>query len=216
MGAVVPEGGAQLEHEWQLEGDLWSAERWLAFPPPGFTTIPSHEEELRDRYYEAPPWSLARAGFTCRVRVSRSGSVLTLKGFGETIGGARVRPELHQPLPDGDAVPWPEGPVVRALADLGLLHGLTPLFELHTLRRSWQVMLDGEPAAEVCVDRCQLRDNDGTAIGAFARVEVEALGRLDAAARVADALIGVGLTPAGASKFVTACRLLGMGLPVSE
>jgi len=218
MALEEPREGSSVEREWQFEGSLTAAEAWLASLPAGYSAQPPVGEEIHDVYFEGEDWRLARAGFTCRIRVTAAGTVLTLKGFGTFEEGARVRSELHQVLV-GPVPPsaWPPGPVVLVLTELGGAETLAPLFGLRTQRRTWRLLAAGAPAAAVSLDRCEVYDVDGRLAGAFERVEAEAVGDAPTAARVAAALAaGAGLRPAASSKFVTACRMLGLPVPVVE
>ncbi len=218
MPPEPPGEASAIEREWQFEGSLAAAEAWLTNPLAGYAAEPPIGEELHDVYFDGEAWRLARAGFTCRVRVTAAGTVLTLKGFGTVEQGARVRSELHQPL-EGPAPPsaWPPGPVVLVLTELGGSETLVPLFGLRTQRRTWRLLSAGAPAAAVSLDRCEVYDADGRLAGGFERVEVEALGDAAAAAGAAAALAAAaGLRLAAASKFVTACRMLGLPVPAGE
>lgn len=217
----IPSGGrAVVEREWQFVADLESAERWLANPPPGVVVGAPRDEEILDVYFEGSGWTLARAGFTCRLRVTAHAVLLTLKGFGVREGGARVRTELSQPLPA--VVPpeaWPPGAVTLALGELARAETLSPLFTLRTHRRTWPVAGHaGPPAALLSLDRCEVGDAGGAPRGWLERLELEALaGYEEEAARLVVTLTeSLGLRPAPTSKFLAACGFLGLVPPVRD
>lgn len=220
MDPILSGGGPVVEREWQFLADLEAAERWLANPPPDVLVGAPRDEQILDVYFEGTGWRLGRAGFTCRLRVTADGMLLTLKGFGVREGGARVRTELDQQLPA--IVPpeaWPPGPVTLALSELAGAEPLSPLFTLRTRRRTWPLGGHaGSPAALLSLDRCEVGDTGGAPRGWLERLELEALAGYDAeAARLVVTLTeSLGLRPAPTSKFLAACGFLGLVPPVRD
>jgi triphosphatase len=212
----MPPSTDLLEVEWQFTApDVERAIEWLsAANVPGYTVVPGPTKTLDDTYYDTADWRIHRARFTCRVRDKGDGAELTLKSMAAAKDGVRSRREITDYLPGPAPYHPAEGPgaggeYVRLLAGR---RGLEPLFQLHQVRRIFNLHDSAGPLAEVAVDRTTIPVDGGGAPVELGRVEVEVVaGGLERAQRFVDLLVvTAGLTPAGTSKFEAAleARLL--------
>lgn len=99
-------------------------------------------------YFDTRGWDLSKRGLSLRIRQSGNKWVQTLKAGDGAAAGSFTREEWERPV-DGDT-PILDDPQFRdLLAEDG--SKLTPLFEVHVKRHSWNVS-DGDATIEVALD----------------------------------------------------------------
>ncbi len=187
-------GSASSDHqevEWQFDAlDLRPVERWLDawgaraptgqsgvshFARRGIDVVPTATRRLIDTYVDTTDWRLNRAGFTLRLRGGGRSAEATLKSMAPPTEGIRRRREVSEPLTKADleVLMENEGPVGGRARLIAGKHPLTPLFEVRTVRRSFALLLDGDEAGEIALDRTTIPVVDGGEPVRLKRVEVE-------------------------------------------
>lgn len=164
--------GISREIEWQFEAvDLDSDTKAVcrAAEAAGLRLRPSKEIKLLDRFFDTPDWRFYRAFAYLRVRAKGKTAEVTIKTFGATDPGPRVRTELTEPL-SGELyeLPGQVGECIRALA------GESPIREIfsHSTTRKVIRASDGEiEIAEIAIDHTVF-ENTGKELK---RIEVESL-----------------------------------------
>jgi hypothetical protein len=221
-------GTDRQEIEWQYEvpHDLDEVREWLGGQGPGgcgLAVLEGSFKEFTDTYYDTEDWRLYRAGYALRVRRDASGSEATMKSpVSDAAGNLRRWREISEPL-KSDEVDAPlkaPGPVgVRSRALVGPCK-MRRIFEVHTRRQTFDLLLAGRPAhpekaqtggsagatriGEVALDDSEIPLDKGTS--RLTRLEVEA----DASAATASSKLegfvkameeDLGLRPTKASKY---------------
>ncbi len=239
-------GTDHQEIEWQFDAPdgLEKVEEWLGgrgdgSEEPGVFVAGGSTKELVDTYYDTGDWRLYRAGYALRVRKTGGRSEATMKALSPGGEGAiRRRREISEPL-RGDGVdallskkrPGPVGERLKALAGA---RKLSPLFEVRTRRRTFDLLeerpggADGSPdeivqdasgnirrkgsrAGEVTLDESEIPAEDE--VSRLSRVEVEAeasAGGSPGLERFVEVMEGaLHLRPAETSKYEAGLRAAG-------
>ncbi len=209
------------EIEWQFEcADLGAVERWLGVRTTGgvYTVRPRAETLLEDTYADTDDWRIWRSGYALRVRAKGPRAEATLKSLTKRSGGSDAvdREEITEPLtePRIAALLHCSGPVAERVRVVSGPRTVARLFSVRTRRRTFELAVDGRPAAEIALDESSYAcgaSSDGR--HDLTRVEVELEPGVDAddvtpfvgALRVAG-----GLVPAAASKYEVGLRLAGL------
>lgn len=126
-------------------------QRLLAQPTlAGFTASEATVKQVYDRYLDTVDQALVGAGFACRLRATRDGSLITLKGLGGNSGALHQRAELEVELPQGaselDPASWPESDARQLALDLSQGQRLQPLFDLEQERHVRLLYVSASPA----------------------------------------------------------------------
>lgn len=217
------------EIEWQYDAPrgLRKVEEWLdGCDPEGsaLAILRGSSKELTDTYYDTEDWRLYHAGYALRIRREASGKGIeaTMKSIVAGAGNLYRRREISESLAgDGpDALQNARGPVGIRLEALAGPRKMRPIFEVCTRRRTFDLLLDGQPTGsekvrvggsanvvrvgEVALDDSEVPLGDGSAH--LARVEVE----VDASAGIVPSRLedfvkemeaALGLRPAAISKY---------------
>ena len=176
-----------LEIEWQfVVDDPAEAERILRreAAAAGLQLEPHGEQQLLDLYLDTAGWVIHRAGFALRLRSSGGPAEAQLKALtgpeDEADAGAPLRrieisERLSQayPLAPLAGLRAGSGPVSRRVRNLAGRARLRPLFTLRTLRRSLALHSGGATLAEIALDHTSILRDDGVAVGALRRLEIE-------------------------------------------
>jgi CHAD domain-containing protein len=167
---------------------------------------PTRTTQLEDRYVDTSDGALARAGFAARLRVSPSGTVLTVKSTNRRNGsGPHRREELEGPA-DRTAGPrdWPASDARSLILEMC---GDAPLVELVTIRqlRRRRELRGGDSLFELSIDEVDVVARSQV-VDRFAELELELVQgdetRLTAVAEVLDR--DTGLENVNESKLETA------------
>ena len=126
-------------------------------------------ERLISRYFDTPEKTLARAGYTLRVRATRGGNVQTIKREGGHAAGLFVRPEWEQPV-DGEMPMLDRAGPLSYLVSAG---ELDVAFVSEIERETRHVALGGAQI-EVALDEGQVRA--GERASAICELELELKG----------------------------------------
>lgn len=227
-------GGESQEIEWQYDvpGELEKIEEWLGSRDParfGLKVLRGSFKELTDTYYDAAEdWHLFRAGYALRIRRKEgSGSEATMKSLiSAAEGNLHRRREVSEPF-EGDEMdkllkaPGPVGKRLRAL--LGP-RKIRPIFEIHTRRQTFDLVLDKQPeekgqtyesaarVGEVALDDSEI-PLGGRSVR-LTRVEVELDTSTTAAPSKLEGFVkamenALGLRPAMISKYETGLSVTG-------
>lgn len=234
------------ETEWQFDAvDLRPVIRWLEARRLGFqrtrpstdrpmpavlgtpngpssdvTFAPLEPQDVADTYIDTLDWRFHKAGFAVRLRTTNGVHEGCLKTMEAPTDGLRQRTEVQTPLPSHE---------IQALLDAGTQVGMwvralagtrapTPLFAIHSARRPYVVLLDGQPVGEVVLDETTIaRPSEGEP-STLKRVEIEVAPSSVESLRpfVDDLRAACRLTPAITSKFeagLLALDLAPVGLP---
>ena len=212
-----PVGTDRQEIEWQYEATdgLEKIEEWLlgardddseGTVGSGLTVAGGTTKELIDTYFDTEDWRLYRAGYGLRVRreASRKGSEATMKSLvspGGVDGSLWRRREISEPL-EGDGAEGlgkTTGPVGQHLKALLGGREVRPIFEVHTRRRTFDLLLGeertdkspsgivqdasgnirragvggGTRVGEVALDSSEIPLGHGDEVASLTRVEVE-------------------------------------------
>lgn len=184
------------EIEWQYDAPrgLRKVEEWLDGHDPegsGLAILRGSSKQLTDTYYDTEGWWLYRAGYALRIRweASGKGTEVTMKSIASGAGNLHRRREISESLAgDGlDALQKARGPVGIRLKALAGPRKMRPIFEVRTRRRTFELLLDGQPTdsekarvggsanvvrvGEVALDDSEVPLGDGSTH--LARVEVE-------------------------------------------
>jgi CHAD domain-containing protein len=189
--------------------DVAAGERYLAARDIGGlrASTPTRTTQLEDRYIDTPDGALARAGFAARLRVSRNGTLVTVKSMSRRpgAGNAHRRDELEGPA-DRTAGPrdWPPSDARSLILELC---GDAPLVELVTVRqlRRRRELRAGETAVELSLDEVDVVERSEV-IQRFAELEFELIRGADTElAKISAELDKDGsLSPAPGSKLEAA------------
>ncbi len=217
------------EIEWQFDAlDVRPVARWLeGFSSNGATVSSSGEKEMADTYLDTDDWRVYRAGYALRVRekggkVEATMKIVSASGDGE---GLKKRREISEPLSSKDFsdLPKSDGPVGERIHALAGQKSLRPLFEVRTIRRTYEASFgseseeggataegavgdgasdDGMAVGEIALDETEI-PVEGGAPAVLRRVEVEVeRGPLEAISPFVEELrLGCRLTPSTTSKF---------------
>lgn len=172
---TVPARG-NLEVEWQFEvRDVDAVARWLARADLGPEWEVTRRTMLRlhDVYFDTADWAVARTRHALRARSDGAGVEAALKAFGSSLGGAKHRREIVEPLADARlatllAARGRVGRRVRAIVGPARLRRL---FTVRTRREVWDVRRHGRVVAELALDRTRIVARRGTR--GLERVEIE-------------------------------------------
>jgi CHAD domain-containing protein len=191
------------EVEWQFDApDTERVLDWLRVARvPGYTIAPGGVKELHDTYYDTADWRLYRGKFTCRVRRTKDGAELTVKGMAAMQDGIRSRREITEHL-DGENAQAIAGATGAGAQAVRMVTGRRPLEALFTIdqRRERFDLSDAYGAiGEIAVDATSVAGTDVR----LSRVEVEVKpDAIERAKRFVELLKVTGsLTPGGVSKF---------------
>ena len=222
------------EIEWQYEAPhgLEKVEEWLDGRDPeafGLAVFGSSFKEFTDIYYDTEDWRLYGAGYALRIRwgTLNSGSEATMKSLTLAEGNLHRRRETSELLESNDL-----GALIRASGSVGIrlraLLGpreLRPIFEIHTRRQTFDLLLHEQPAearvggsaeavrvGEVALDDSEIPLGDESAHLTRVEVEVDA-SATTASSRLEDFAKGMerslGLRPTTISKFEAGLSVTG-------
>ncbi len=158
---VAPEDLARVERHPALKGMRhWAVRR----------------EHLATVYYDTPDFALAREGVALRVRRNGERSVQTLKAAGIAAAGLHAREELEWPLAaDGapDLAVLDETPYRRLFARKRVRERLQPVFTTEFDRAARMVAFADGTAAELAIDRGEIRAGERAAPISEAEIELK-------------------------------------------
>jgi inorganic triphosphatase YgiF len=223
-------GTDHQEIEWQYEVpyDLEKVEEWLGSHGPRrfeLIVLSGSFKELTDTYYDTEDWRLYRAGYALRVRrdASGKGAEATMKSpISGAAGNLHRWREISEPLKSDDVdallrAPGPVGVRLRTLVGPCNMHRI---FEVHTRRQTFDLLLAGQPAdlekaqtgrsadairvGEVALDDSEIPLGEGSA--RLTRVEVEVDASVATASSTLEGFVKVmegdlGLRPSAISKY---------------
>ena len=158
---VAPEDLGRVERHPALKGMRhWAARR----------------EHLATVYYDTPDFELAREGVALRVRQGGERNVQTLKAEGLAAAGLHAREELEWPLA-GHAGPdltvLDETPYRRLFARKRVRERLQPVFTTEFDRAARMVAFADGTAAELAIDRGEIRAGERSAPISEAEIELK-------------------------------------------
>ncbi len=209
----------ELELKYRV-ADVAAAERYVTAPRVGAFDAhePAKSSRIEDRYVDTDDGAMALAGYAVRLRRSKSGTTVSVKSLGHTVGpgGAVRREELEGPAdPTGGPSDWP----TSAARSVVMEHaGTSPLVELVTIRqvRRRRQIRDAGTRIELSLDEVTVIA-DGREVGRFAELEAElrrgAEGRLAELATIFDA--DPALASVSTGKLETALAVLGEAGPAA-
>jgi triphosphatase len=158
---VAPADLARVERHPALKG----MRRWAA-----------RREHLATVYYDTPEFALAREGVALRVRRNGERSIQTLKAEGLAAAGLHAREELEWPLA-GNATPdltlLDETPYRRLFARKRVRERLQPVFTTEFDRAARMVAFADGTAAELAIDRGEIRAGERAAPISEAEIELK-------------------------------------------
>jgi triphosphatase len=158
---VAPQDLVRVERHPALKG----MRRWAA-----------RREHLATVYYDTPDFALAREGVALRVRRSGERSIQTLKAEGLAAAGLHAREELEWPLA-GNGTPdlalLDETPYRRLFARKRVRERLQPVFTTEFDRAARMVAFADGTAAELAIDRGQIRAGGRAAPISEAEIELK-------------------------------------------
>lgn len=227
----VSRADVMKEAEWQFDAlDLRPVVRWLRarqpvikrasteespdsarpapahisrFPSVSFKLGPGRV--LDDTYFDTPDWRFYNAGISVRIRAADDKAEATLKGLKRSKRGLRVRREIQTPLKSAR-----RADLVRSVSRLGewvrALSGPAepaPLFTVHSDRRLYVVLVNGDGVGEVVLDETQITYPKGKDPLRLQRVTVQVTSRAKETVRpfVEDLRRACRLSPTLASPF---------------
>ena len=215
-GVKEPVGTDHQEVEWQFEGaDLERVESWLTerSEDSSITIDPGSKKKLVDTYYDTEDWRLYRAGYALRVRRSGNKTEATMKSL--TVAGSKAmgdvyrRREISEPLENGEVETLLEardrvGEYLRTL--LGT-RSLRTLFEIHTSRQTFDLLLD-----VVTSDTDDSDENWSDDNGSSGEIVQDALGDIrragsGSASRVGEVALDRSEVPLGTDEAATLTRV---------
>lgn len=213
------------EVEWQFETKQRTVvARWLdtfhshAVMTP-WSVISTGTKEQDDIYFDTADSAVFKANYTCRVRIQKGGSELTLKSMSDLEGGGmRSRREVNDssfvidttPLDTFTFLLGKAGTAARMLVTIAGKKRFSPLFTLHTSRRTFRLADSEGELGEIALDHVLVGQTQ------FARVEVEVSPECVERARPFVQLMvdGCNLTSATQSKFEVGWTLAGLPLRI--
>jgi inorganic triphosphatase YgiF len=158
---VAPQDLVRVERHPALKG----MRRWAA-----------RREHLATVYYDTPDFALAHEGVALRVRRSGERSIQTLKGEGLAAAGLHAREELEWPLA-GNGTPdlalLDETPYRRLFARKHVRERLQPVFTTEFDRAARMVAFADGTAAELAIDRGEIRAGGRAAPISEAEIELK-------------------------------------------
>ena len=158
---VAPEDLARVERHPALKGMRhWAVRR----------------EHLATVYYDTPDFALAREGVALRVRRNGERSVQTLKAAAIAAAGLHAREELEWPLAGGagpDLAVLDETPYRRLFARKRVRERLQPVFTTEFDRAARMVAFADGTAAELAIDRGEIRAGERAASISEAEIELK-------------------------------------------
>jgi len=114
-------------------------------------------KQVQDTYLDTEDRSILAAGYACRRREGREGTLITVKGLGGAEGAVHRREELELQMPAYQPPEaWPPGPARDKVLDLIRAAPLSPLFELQQVRFERVVSQDERLIAELSLDAVRL------------------------------------------------------------
>ena len=158
---VAPHDLARVERHPALKG----MRRWAA-----------RREHLATVYYDTPDFALAREGVALRVRRSGERSIQTLKAEGIAAAGLHAREELEWPLAGNgspDLAVLDETPYRRLFARKRVRERLQPVFTTEFDRAARMVAFADGTAAELAIDRGEIRAGERAAPISEAEIELK-------------------------------------------
>jgi len=158
---VAPEDLGRIERHPALKG----VRRWAA-----------RREHLATAYYDTPDFALAREGVALRVRRGGERNLQTLKAEGLAAAGLHAREEFEWPLADGagpDLALLDETPYRRLFARKGVRERLQPVFTTEFDRAARMVAFADGTAAELAIDRGEIRAGARSAPISEAEIELK-------------------------------------------
>jgi triphosphatase len=158
---VEPKDLARVERHPALKG----MRRWAA-----------RREHLATVYYDTPDFELAREGVALRVRRSGDRNVQTLKANGLAVAGLHAREELEWPIAGGagpDLAVLDETPYRRLFARKRVRERLQPVFTTEFDRAARMVAFADGTAAELAIDRGEIRAGERAAPISEAEIELK-------------------------------------------
>lgn len=216
---VAAPAPVELELKYRIE-DVAGVEHYLTAPRIGAFDAhePAKESRVEDRYVDTDDGAMALAGYAVRLRHAKSGTTVSVKLLGQTLGagGSVRREELEGPADvSGGPAEWP----TSAARSVVMEHaGTAPLVEIVTLRqvRRRRQIRDAGTRIELSLDEVTVITGDRE-VGRFAELEAElrrgAEGRLAELTTIFDA--DPGLQPAETNKLETALAIAGAAAPES-
>ena len=128
--------------------------------------------QVQDTYLDTEGRSLLAAGYACRRREGREGTLITVKGLGGAEGAIHRREELEVRMPAyRPPEEWPAGPARDKVLGLIGAAPLSPLFQLQQVRFERVVSQAERPIAELSLDAVHL--SAGERELSFFELEVE-------------------------------------------
>jgi adenylate kinase len=138
----------------------------------GYPLSAGQTKQVQDTYLDTQDRAILAAGYACRWREGREGTLITLKGLGGAEGAIHRREELEIQIPAYQPPEeWPAGPARDKVLGLIGEAPLYPLFELQQVRFERMVSQDERPIAELSLDGVHLAAGDREL--SFFELEVE-------------------------------------------
>lgn len=205
----------EVEAKYRLKSP-GGADRYLVAPEIGPFASDGHVQSVRveDRYLDSVDWALAKAGYAARLRTTRQGTRINLKGLSNSGARLQRRVEVEGPADTSlDPASWPAS---KARVLVLEICGDAALVELLTIRQLRRIrpLRAGNTRAEMSVDEVEVVAN-GHVMDTFEELEVELKGGDEAPlAALADVLDRSSeLEPISSSKLQRAMDSVRAALP---
>jgi triphosphatase len=202
----------QQEVEWQFDAlDVRPVGRWLenGVGDNNPAIVAGETRKITDTYLDTEDWRIYQAGYALRIRrvegKNKAEATMKLLASEGDAPGLRSRREISEPQdsPEPEAFDDVPGPVGKRIGTLVGPKKLRTLFEIHTRRNTYGLILEGSEVGEVALDETTIPLENNAEPAHIRRVEIEvepeALLRLEPfVGRMREACR---LSPATASKY---------------
>lgn len=181
----MPERVSDSDHqevEWQFDAlDVRPVGRWLEelSPEANPRVCDGEGREISDTYFDTGDWRIYRAGYALRIRREddkEPEATLKVLSPADAEGALRSRREISERLDSAEVESLADssGPVGERVRSLAGPKPLRSIFEVHTHRSVYPLVIDGAEVGEVALDETSISLEDGREPAVLRRVEVEA------------------------------------------
>ena len=174
--------GDQQEVEWQFDAlDVRPVGRWLenGVGDNNPAIVAGETREISDTYLDTEDWRIYQAGYALRIRrvkgKNRAEATMKLLASEAEAPGLRSRREISEPLDSAEPEAFDDdpGPVGKRIGTLVGPKKLRTLFEIHTRRNTYGLILEGSEVGEVALDETTIPLENDAEPAHVRRVEIE-------------------------------------------